>query len=154
VIFNHAKVISIDWLSYTIFDITRCPSSRSLHVHLATCTRRGIENYRQRAGVPMAQRNEIHAGSITGSVVVAGSGNTINARLRVELGIRARSGERSTMPARSLPSQRRTRKRSAARSNARSIMQGKWRVWAMRRSSSRRTSISSQTGWAANGRAC
>jgi hypothetical protein len=85
VIFNHAKVISIDWLSYTIFDITRCPSSRSLHVHLATCTRRGIENYRQRAGVPMAQRNEIHAGSITGSVVVAGSGNTINARLRVEL---------------------------------------------------------------------
>ena len=34
----------------------------------------------------MAERNEIRAGSITGSVVVAGSGNTINARLRVELG--------------------------------------------------------------------
>jgi hypothetical protein len=33
----------------------------------------------------MAERNEIHAGSITGSVVVAGSGNTINAKLRVEL---------------------------------------------------------------------
>jgi hypothetical protein len=33
----------------------------------------------------MAQRNEIHSGSITGSVVVAGSGNTINAKLRVEL---------------------------------------------------------------------
>jgi hypothetical protein len=34
----------------------------------------------------MAERNGIHAGSITGSVVVAGSGNTINAKLRVELG--------------------------------------------------------------------
>jgi hypothetical protein len=34
----------------------------------------------------MAERNEIHAGSITGSVVVAGRGNTINAKLRVELG--------------------------------------------------------------------
>jgi hypothetical protein len=34
----------------------------------------------------MAERNEIRAGSITGSVVVAGSGNTINAKLRVELG--------------------------------------------------------------------
>ena len=34
----------------------------------------------------MAERNEIRAGSITGSVVVAGSCNTINARLRVELG--------------------------------------------------------------------
>jgi hypothetical protein len=34
----------------------------------------------------MAERNDIRAGSITGSVVVAGSGNTINARLRVELG--------------------------------------------------------------------
>jgi hypothetical protein len=33
----------------------------------------------------MAERNEIRAGSITGSVVVAGSGNTINARLRIEL---------------------------------------------------------------------
>jgi hypothetical protein len=33
----------------------------------------------------MAERNEIRAGSITGSVVVAGSGNTINAKLRVEL---------------------------------------------------------------------
>jgi hypothetical protein len=33
----------------------------------------------------MAQRNEIHSGSITGSVVVAGSGNTINAKLRTEL---------------------------------------------------------------------
>jgi uncharacterized protein with von Willebrand factor type A (vWA) domain len=33
----------------------------------------------------VAERNEINAGSITGSVVVAGSGNTINARLRVEL---------------------------------------------------------------------
>jgi hypothetical protein len=33
----------------------------------------------------MAQRNEIHSGSITGSVVVAGSGNTINAKLRAEL---------------------------------------------------------------------
>jgi hypothetical protein len=34
----------------------------------------------------MAERNEIRAGSITGSVIVAGSGNTINAKLRVELG--------------------------------------------------------------------
>jgi hypothetical protein len=34
----------------------------------------------------MAQRNQIHSGSITGSVVVAGSGNTINAKLRAELG--------------------------------------------------------------------
>jgi hypothetical protein len=34
----------------------------------------------------VTERNEINAGSITGSVVVAGSGNTINARLRVELG--------------------------------------------------------------------
>ena len=34
----------------------------------------------------MAKRNEIRADSITGSVVVAGSGNTINARLRAELG--------------------------------------------------------------------
>jgi hypothetical protein len=34
----------------------------------------------------VAERNEIRAGSITGSVVVAGSGNTINAKLRVELG--------------------------------------------------------------------
>jgi hypothetical protein len=33
----------------------------------------------------MAQRNEIHSGSITGSVVVAGTGNTINAKLRTEL---------------------------------------------------------------------
>ena len=33
----------------------------------------------------MAERNEIHSGPITGSVVVAGSGNTINAKLRVEL---------------------------------------------------------------------
>jgi len=33
----------------------------------------------------MVERNEIRAGSITGSVVVTGSGNTINARLRVEL---------------------------------------------------------------------
>jgi hypothetical protein len=33
----------------------------------------------------VAQRNEIHAGSITGSVVVAGSRNTINAKLRVQL---------------------------------------------------------------------
>jgi hypothetical protein len=31
----------------------------------------------------MAERNEIHTGSITGSIVVAGSGNTINAKLRV-----------------------------------------------------------------------
>jgi hypothetical protein len=30
----------------------------------------------------LAQRNEIHSGQITGSVVVAGSGNTINAKLR------------------------------------------------------------------------
>jgi hypothetical protein len=34
----------------------------------------------------VAEKNHIRAGSITGSVVVAGSGNTINARLRVELG--------------------------------------------------------------------
>jgi hypothetical protein len=34
----------------------------------------------------MAEGNDIHAGSITGSVVVAGSGNTISAKLRVELG--------------------------------------------------------------------
>jgi hypothetical protein len=33
----------------------------------------------------MAERNEIRAGSTTGSVLIAGSGNTINARLRVEL---------------------------------------------------------------------
>jgi hypothetical protein len=33
----------------------------------------------------MTERNEVRAGSITGSVVVAGSGNTINAKLRVEL---------------------------------------------------------------------
>jgi hypothetical protein len=33
----------------------------------------------------MAERNEIQSGPITGSVVVAGSGNTINAKLRVEL---------------------------------------------------------------------
>jgi hypothetical protein len=33
----------------------------------------------------MAERYEIHSGPITGSVVVAGSGNTINAKLRVEL---------------------------------------------------------------------
>jgi hypothetical protein len=33
----------------------------------------------------MAERNEIHSGPITGSVVVAGSGNTIDAKLRVEL---------------------------------------------------------------------
>ena len=39
----------------------------------------------------MAQRNEIHSGSITGSVVVAGSGNTINAKLRAELGNRTPS---------------------------------------------------------------
>jgi hypothetical protein len=32
------------------------------------------------------KKNQIRAGSITGSVVVAGSGNTINAKLRVELG--------------------------------------------------------------------
>jgi hypothetical protein len=37
----------------------------------------------------MAQRNEIHTGSIAGSVVVAGSGNTINAKLRAELGNKA-----------------------------------------------------------------
>jgi hypothetical protein len=36
--------------------------------------------------LPMAERNEIHAGSITTSVVVAGNRNTINAKLRVELG--------------------------------------------------------------------
>jgi hypothetical protein len=34
----------------------------------------------------MVEKNQIRAGSITGSVVVAGSSNTINARLRVELG--------------------------------------------------------------------
>ena len=39
----------------------------------------------------MAERNEIHNGPITGSVVVAGSGNTINAKLRVELGRKAPS---------------------------------------------------------------
>jgi hypothetical protein len=33
----------------------------------------------------MADSNEIHSGPITGSVVVAGSGNTIKAKLRVEL---------------------------------------------------------------------
>jgi hypothetical protein len=33
----------------------------------------------------MAERNEIRAGTITGSVVVAGSGNTIDAKLRVAL---------------------------------------------------------------------
>jgi hypothetical protein len=33
----------------------------------------------------MAERNEIHSGPITGSVVVAGSGNTINGKLRVAL---------------------------------------------------------------------
>jgi hypothetical protein len=40
----------------------------------------------------MAERNEVHADSITSSVVVAGSGNTINAKLRVEL-------ERKPLPA-------------------------------------------------------
>jgi hypothetical protein len=34
----------------------------------------------------VAERNEIHAFSATGSILVAGSGNTINARLCVELG--------------------------------------------------------------------
>jgi hypothetical protein len=34
----------------------------------------------------VAEKNQIRAGSITGSVVVAGNGNTINAKLRVELG--------------------------------------------------------------------
>jgi hypothetical protein len=34
----------------------------------------------------MPEQNEIRAGSITGSVVVAGSGNSIEAKLRVELG--------------------------------------------------------------------
>jgi hypothetical protein len=34
----------------------------------------------------MAERNEIRAGPTTGSVLVAGSGNTIIAKLRVELG--------------------------------------------------------------------
>ncbi len=33
----------------------------------------------------MAERNEVHSGPIIGSVVVAGSGNTINAKLRVAL---------------------------------------------------------------------
>jgi hypothetical protein len=33
----------------------------------------------------MVERNEIRTGPITGSVVVAGSGNTIDAKLRVEL---------------------------------------------------------------------
>jgi hypothetical protein len=33
----------------------------------------------------MPDSNKIHSGPITGSVVVAGSGNTINAKLRVEL---------------------------------------------------------------------
>jgi hypothetical protein len=33
----------------------------------------------------MAERNEIHTGPVTASVVVAGSRNTINAMLRVEL---------------------------------------------------------------------
>src|SRR5207253_3204319 len=32
------------------------------------------------------ERSEIHSGAITGSVVVAGSGNTITAKLRMELG--------------------------------------------------------------------
>jgi len=39
----------------------------------------------------MAQRNEIHSGSITSSIVVAGSGNTINAKLRAELGSKTAS---------------------------------------------------------------
>jgi hypothetical protein len=33
----------------------------------------------------MAEKNQIRAGSITGSVVIAGSSNTINAQLRAEL---------------------------------------------------------------------
>jgi hypothetical protein len=33
----------------------------------------------------MAERNEVHSGPITGSIVVAGSGNTINAKLRIAL---------------------------------------------------------------------
>jgi hypothetical protein len=45
----------------------------------------------------MAEKNQIHAGSITGSVVVAASGNTINAKLRVELGRKApQAADRST----------------------------------------------------------
>jgi hypothetical protein len=43
----------------------------------------------------MAEKNQIRAGSITGSVVVAGSGNTINAKLRVELGKEARPSAQS-----------------------------------------------------------
>ena len=39
----------------------------------------------------MVERNEINSGSITGSVVVAGSGNTINTKLRVELQNKAAS---------------------------------------------------------------
>ena len=39
----------------------------------------------------MVERNEIHSGSITGSVVVAGSGNTINTKLRVALQNKAAS---------------------------------------------------------------
>lgn len=39
----------------------------------------------------MVERNEISSGSITGSVVVAGSGNTINTKLRVGLQKKAAS---------------------------------------------------------------
>jgi uncharacterized protein with von Willebrand factor type A (vWA) domain len=39
----------------------------------------------------MVERNEINSGSITGSVVVAGSGNTINTKLRVALQNKAAS---------------------------------------------------------------
>jgi hypothetical protein len=39
----------------------------------------------------MVERNEISSGSITGSVVVAGSGNTINTKLRVALQNKAAS---------------------------------------------------------------
>jgi hypothetical protein len=43
----------------------------------------------------MAERNEVHSGPIIGSVVVAGSGNTIEAKLRVEL---VKEPPRSTDP--------------------------------------------------------
>jgi hypothetical protein len=41
----------------------------------------------------VAERNEIHSGPITGSIVVAGSRNTIKAKLRVELAGKPAAGD-------------------------------------------------------------
>jgi hypothetical protein len=131
----------------------------------------------------MAGRNEVHSGTITGSVVVAGSGNTINAKLRVELAkeppsanepvdIRAEFAKvRKVLEQLQTPDQGKIRRalddageelakpesnrpKLAARSNVLSTMQERSRVWVTKRLSSHHTSTSSPNGWAANGRAC